>query len=57
MLLPMIGKDGQQGLLTAKVLVIGAGGIGSSAAMYLASSGVQITVLDHDIVEESNLHR
>lgn len=57
MLLPTIAASGQRNLLNSKVLVIGAGGIGSSAALYLAAAGVPITVLDHDLVEESNLHR
>lgn len=57
MLLPTIAAQGQRNLLNSKVLVIGAGGIGSSAALYLAAAGVPITILDNDVVEESNLHR
>ena len=57
MLLPTIAAQGQHNLLNSKVLVIGAGGIGSSAALYLAAAGVPITILDNDVVEESNLHR
>ena len=52
------GVRGQQQLLASSVLVIGAGGIGSSLLLYLASSGVgNITVVDFDNVEMSNLHR
>lgn len=57
MLVPEVAARGQKNLLNSNVLVVGAGGIGSSAALYLASAGVPITILDHDIVEESNLHR
>ncbi|AKK04305.1 molybdopterin-synthase adenylyltransferase MoeB [Corynebacterium epidermidicanis] len=56
--LPGIGVDGQEKLLQAKVLVIGAGGLGSPVLNYLAAAGVgHITVLDDDIVELSNLQR
>lgn len=52
------GVSGQQKLLSSRVLVIGAGGIGSTLLLYLASSGVgHITVVDFDQVEMSNLHR
>ncbi len=57
MILPSIGINGQTSISKAKVLLVGAGGIGSSAAMYLASSGVNLTIMDHDVVEVSNLHR
>ena len=57
-LLPEIGGKGQQKLLDSKVLVIGAGGLGSPVIMYLAALGVgKITVMDHDKVELSNLQR
>lgn len=57
-LLPQIDSDGQQRLLDATVLIVGAGGLGSPAAMYLAGSGVgHIVVIDHDRVDLSNLHR
>ena len=57
-LLPEIGGKGQQKLLNSKVLVIGAGGLGSPVIMYLAALGVgKITIVDHDKVELSNLQR
>lgn len=57
MILPSIGLNGQTNISKARVLLIGAGGIGSSAAMYLASAGVNLAIMDHDVVELSNLHR
>ena len=57
-LLQEIGIEGQQRLLAAKVLIIGLGGLGSPAALYLAASGVgQLTLCDHDTVDFSNLQR
>jgi len=57
-LLPEIGIEGQQCLLDAKVLIIGLGGLGSPAALYLAASGVgRLTLCDHDTVDFSNLQR
>lgn len=57
MLIPFLGRSGQKALLDSTVLVIGAGGIGSSLLMYLAASGVSLTIVDHDTVDISNLHR
>jgi molybdopterin-synthase adenylyltransferase len=57
-LLNEIGIEGQQRLLDASVLIIGLGGLGSPAALYLAASGVgQLTLCDHDTVDLSNLQR
>ena len=58
LMLDEIGIDGQQRLLDAHALVIGAGGLGSPVAMYLATAGVgRITVVDHDSVDLTNLQR
>jgi molybdopterin/thiamine biosynthesis adenylyltransferase/rhodanese-related sulfurtransferase len=58
MLIPEIGQEGQRTLLDARVLLTGAGALGSGAAYYLASSGVgTIGLVDDDVVEESNLQR
>jgi molybdopterin/thiamine biosynthesis adenylyltransferase len=57
-LLPQIGVEGQQRILAARVLVIGAGGLGSPAAYYLASAGIGTIVLaDGDTVDLTNLQR
>jgi molybdopterin/thiamine biosynthesis adenylyltransferase len=57
-LLDEIGIEGQQKLLDAHALVIGAGGLGSPVALYLASAGVgKITLVDHDTVDLTNLQR
>ena len=57
-LLPEIGVEGQQKLLDAHVLIVGAGGLGSPAAMYLAASGVgMLTLCDDDDVDLTNLQR
>jgi len=51
------GVEGQHKLMKSNVLVVGAGGIGSTALLYLAAAGVNLTIVDHDTVETSNLHR
>jgi molybdopterin-synthase adenylyltransferase len=57
-LLPELGIDGQQKLLAAHVLVVGAGGLGSPVSLYLSASGVgRITLCDHDKVDLTNLQR
>ncbi|MFY8117036.1 MAG: HesA/MoeB/ThiF family protein [Roseateles sp.] len=57
-LLDEIGIEGQQKLLDSHALIIGAGGLGSPAALYLATAGVgQITLVDHDTVDLTNLQR
>jgi adenylyltransferase/sulfurtransferase len=56
--LPQIGESGQQAILDASALIVGVGGLGSPAAMYLAAAGIGKLVLsDFDIVEISNLQR
>ena len=58
LLIPEIGQEGQRRLLDAKVLLIGAGGLGSPVALYLAASGIgTIGLVDDDVVDESNLQR
>jgi len=57
-LLPEIGQEGQQKLLDAKVLLLGAGGLGSPTALYLAAAGVgTLGIVDDDVVDVSNLQR
>lgn len=57
-LIPEIGQEGQRKLLDSKVLLIGAGGLGSPVALYLAASGIgTIGLVDDDVVDESNLQR
>lgn len=57
-MLPQIDIEGQQKLLAAKILIVGAGGLGSPASMYLAAAGIgQITIVDDDVVDLSNLQR
>lgn len=57
-LLPEVGEEGQAKLLDSKVLLIGAGGLGSPAAMYLAAAGVgTLGIVDFDVVDASNLQR
>ena len=58
LLLPEVGEKGQQKLLDSKVLLLGAGGLGSPAALYLAAAGVgTLGIIDMDVVDESNLQR
>jgi len=58
LIIPDLGVDGQKRLKSAKVLVIGAGGLGSPALLYLAAAGVgTIGIVEFDVVDESNLQR
>jgi len=58
LLLPEVGPEGQQRLLDAKVLLLGAGGLGSPAALYLGAAGVgTLGIVDNDVVDVSNLQR
>ncbi|HET7743514.1 MAG TPA: molybdopterin-synthase adenylyltransferase MoeB [Gaiellaceae bacterium] len=58
LLIPEVGEDGQQRLLDARVLLIGAGGLGSPSSLYLAAAGVgTLGIVDADVVDESNLQR
>lgn len=58
LLLPQVGEAGQRRLQQARVLVLGAGGLGAPASFYLAAAGVgHLRIVDHDLVERSNLQR
>lgn len=58
LIIPDLGIDGQKRLKNARVLVIGAGGLGSPTLLYLAAAGVgTLGIVDFDVVDESNLHR
>jgi sulfur-carrier protein adenylyltransferase/sulfurtransferase len=58
LLIPEVGEQGQLKLLDSKVLLIGAGGLGSPAALYLAAAGVgRLGIVDADVVDDSNLQR
>ena len=57
-LIPEVGETGQLKLLDSTVLLVGAGGLGSPAGLYLAAAGVgTIAIVDADVVDESNLQR
>lgn len=58
LLIPEVGEEGQQKLLESKVLLIGAGGLGSPAALYLAAAGIgTLGIIDNDVVDVTNLQR
>jgi sulfur-carrier protein adenylyltransferase/sulfurtransferase len=58
LLMPEVGEQGQRRLMESKVLLVGAGGLGSPAAFYLAAAGVgTLGLVDHDLVDRSNLQR
>jgi molybdopterin/thiamine biosynthesis adenylyltransferase/rhodanese-related sulfurtransferase len=58
LLIPEIGEEGQLKLLDSKILLIGAGGLGSPASLYLAAAGIgTLGIVDADIVDETNLQR
>jgi sulfur-carrier protein adenylyltransferase/sulfurtransferase len=58
LLIPEVGEEGQLKLLDSKILLIGAGGLGSPASLYLAAAGVgRLGIVDADVVDKSNLQR
>ena len=58
LIMPEVGLEGQGKLKQASVLIVGAGGLGTPSATYLAAAGVgRIGILDYDVIEKSNLHR
>ena len=58
LLIPEVGEEGQQRLLDARMLIVGAGGLGSPASLYLAAAGVgTLGIIDADVVDASNLQR
>lgn len=57
-MLPEVGEEGQQRLLSSRVLIVGLGGLGSPVSLYLAAAGIgQLILCDQDVVEVSNLQR
>ena len=57
-IMPDMGEAGQEALLAARVLIVGAGGLGAPVLLYLASAGIgSITIIDDDIVSRSDLNR
>jgi len=58
LIMPEVNMDGQQKLKAASILLIGAGGLGSPSALYLAAAGIgKLGIVDFDVVDESNLQR
>jgi molybdopterin/thiamine biosynthesis adenylyltransferase/rhodanese-related sulfurtransferase len=58
LIMPEVGVEGQEKLINSKILLVGAGGLGSPSALYLAASGVgEMTIIDPDVVDLSNLQR
>ena len=58
LILDEVGEDGQAKLLASRVLIVGAGGLGSPVALYLAAAGVgHLTLVDDDVVDDTNLQR
>jgi molybdopterin/thiamine biosynthesis adenylyltransferase/rhodanese-related sulfurtransferase len=58
LLIPEVGEEGQEKLLEARILLIGAGGLGSPASLYLAAAGVgKLGIVDADVVDDTNLQR
>ena len=58
LIMPEVGLEGQRAIKSSSVLIVGAGGLGTPAATYLAAAGVgRIGIVDFDVIEKSNLHR
>src|SRR4028119_2220925 len=58
LIMPEVGVEGQEKINAARVLMVGAGGLGSPSGLYLAASGVgEMTIIDPDVVDASNLQR